>query len=224
MKPFNLKRELTLWVLILIPFIYAAVNWAILPNQVPTHWGISGEPDSWGGKTSILLLPGLNVFCYLLFLLMPVIDPRKTNYTNFPDRIFKIRLLLTVYFAVTGISIIYGGTINNWSFLSKIITSGIFILLAFMGNYMINIKPSWFIGIRNPWTLSNDNVWKQTHLVFGRLMFYGSMLCFVISFFLQGQALVILTTSFLLITVVFSYAYSFWLFKKENNNTGSANA
>ena len=224
MKPFNLKRELILWALMLIPFIYAAISWNSLPNQIPTHWGISGQPDDWGGKVSILLMPGLSVFSYLLFLVMPFIDPRKANYTQFPDRIFKIRLLTIVYFTVTAVSLIYGGTINDWSFHSKLFSSGIFILVALMGNYIINIKPSWFIGIRNPWTLSSDNVWKQTHLVFGRVLFYGSLVCFVISFFLHGHQLPILIIAFMGGTVVLAYAYSFWLFKKEKNHTNGANA
>ena len=215
MKTLNLKRELIIWKMLLMPFIYAAVAWNSLPNQIPTHWGISGQPDDWGGKISILLMPVISLSVYLLFTVLPKLDPRKINYQEFPERMFKWRLLFVVYFTVISISLIYGGTLNDWSFHNKLFTSSIFVLLALVGNYMINLKPTWFIGIRTPWTLSSDHVWKQTHLVFGRIMFYGSLACFAISIFVQGAPLVTLMVVFVLGTAVFGYAYSYWLFKKE---------
>jgi uncharacterized membrane protein len=38
-----------------------------------------------------------------------------------------------------------------------------------MGIVMTNVKPNWFIGIRTPWTLSNEIVWQKTHKLGGVL-------------------------------------------------------
>lgn len=40
--------------------------WPHLPAQVPTHYGLSGHPDAWGGAASVWVLPVLALFTYLL--------------------------------------------------------------------------------------------------------------------------------------------------------------
>lgn len=47
---------------------------------------------------------------------------------------------------------------------------GLFIAL---GSVMRDVRPNWFVGIRNPWTLSSRRSWEQTHRLAGRI-FAGS--------------------------------------------------
>jgi uncharacterized membrane protein len=55
-------------------------SWAILPNTIPTHFGPSGKPDGWGGKESLLLLPGLGIL--LIYVPMTILNrfPHIFNY------------------------------------------------------------------------------------------------------------------------------------------------
>jgi uncharacterized membrane protein len=74
------------------------------------------------------------------------------------------------------------------------------LLLAIMGNYLGNLRPNYFAGIRTPWTLESPETWRATHRLGGRLMFFGSLLLFVLQFFLSESAAVgILVTSVLLL-------------------------
>lgn len=41
--------------------VYVALTYSSLPNIVPTHFGFSGEADSWGSKSSVWTLLGINV-------------------------------------------------------------------------------------------------------------------------------------------------------------------
>ncbi len=34
-----------------------AFHWGDLPDRIPRHFGITGKPDRWGGKGSLLILP-----------------------------------------------------------------------------------------------------------------------------------------------------------------------
>ena len=43
------------------------------------------------------------------------------------------------------------------------------ILFFVMGAIMPRLKPNWFMGIRTPWTLSNETVWIKTHRMGGIL-------------------------------------------------------
>lgn len=55
----------------------------LLPEQIPHHFGFTGEADSWGGKYIIGLEPGLGAVFYLLFLLVR----KKPQWLNFPWKI-----------------------------------------------------------------------------------------------------------------------------------------
>jgi uncharacterized membrane protein len=33
-----------------------AMHWSMLPERIPTHFGVSGNPNGWGGKIMLLLL------------------------------------------------------------------------------------------------------------------------------------------------------------------------
>jgi len=42
--------------------------------------------------------------------------------------------------------------------------------LIVLGNFIGRVRPNWFIGIRTPWTLSSDDVWRRTHRLAARFM------------------------------------------------------
>jgi len=39
--------------------------YSALPATIPTHFNFKGEPDGWGGKGTLLLLPAIGVILYL---------------------------------------------------------------------------------------------------------------------------------------------------------------
>lgn len=126
---------------------------------------------------------------------------------------------MTAFFGAIAIFIIHSD-VKGSSEGAQFIPASIFLLLAMLGNFMINMKPNWFIGIRTPWTLSNDDVWKKTHQVGGRVWFYGGMLCFVLSLFTKPEWTLGLILVFTLGSAAFFVGYSFWLYKSiENNNS-----
>lgn len=53
----------------LITFIYVALNYNSLPENIPTHWGIDGKPDIFSPKTwkSVFLINILNISMVLMF-------------------------------------------------------------------------------------------------------------------------------------------------------------
>ena len=65
--------------------IYGLVagSWSGLMDIVPTHFGISGAPNSWGAKRSIWLLPAAGLFIYLLL----TVATRYPKFVNLPFRV-----------------------------------------------------------------------------------------------------------------------------------------
>ena len=39
--------------------------WLTLPDTIPVHFGISGQPDKWGQKAELLVLPVLGLLLYV---------------------------------------------------------------------------------------------------------------------------------------------------------------
>lgn len=53
--------------------------WDSLPATIPTHFGISGEPDGWGPRWTIILLPLLAIGLYAALTVMARY-PHRMNY------------------------------------------------------------------------------------------------------------------------------------------------
>ncbi len=99
MKQVNRTKEALIWLILLVPFIYAFAIWNKVPQQVPTHFDLNGMPDDYSGKVSALLvLPLINVAIYLLLFFIPRIDPRKKNYAAFGSSYQNIRLIIHLFF------------------------------------------------------------------------------------------------------------------------------
>ena len=60
------------------------------------------------------------------------------------------------------------------------------ILFIIIGNYMWKVKSKWFVGVRTPWTLSNEEVWNKTNRLGGKI-FVGLGLFFIIGVFLPTK-------------------------------------
>lgn len=57
--------------------IGAAVQaWPRLPEVIPMHFDIAGRPDGWGGRGTLLLMPGSSLFLYLLLTLVQRLPAR----------------------------------------------------------------------------------------------------------------------------------------------------
>ena len=46
--------------------LYIALAWKALPEQVPSHYGLSGEADAWKGKNAVLFCPIVGILVYAL--------------------------------------------------------------------------------------------------------------------------------------------------------------
>lgn len=211
----NYKREIPLWVMLVIPFIYCFIIWSHLPDTIPTHFGMNGRPNGWMGRPAIFIMPATGVFLYAVFLVIRLIDPKRKNYESFSEIYYKIRLLLGIFICVLSLIIINSGLTGKILLGMRFFNALIFALFAFLGNYTINVKPNWFIGIRTPWTLSNETVWKKTHLVGGRAMFYGSLICILLTFLLPESFGIVLLIVFGAGISLFATVYSYLLFQKE---------
>lgn len=208
----TLKKEIPFILIALIPFVYLAFIWNQLPETVPMHWNASGKIDRYGSKNGLWLttfmMAGLG---YFLFLVLPKIDP-KGKLNSMGNKLTHLRFAVSIFMSALAVFIIYSTKQSQSKPTFIFILIGL--LFTILGNYFKTIKPNYFIGIRTPWTLENEDVWKKTHLLGGKLWFTGGLLIILFSLLLPENLSLYL---FLGVTIIISavpIVYSYLEFKK----------
>ncbi len=208
-------KESIHWIFIALPFIYLATIYNSLPQEVPIHFNWRGEADDWADKTMLFLLPaGLGLFIYFLMLIVPSIDPKR-KIQEMGSKYFNFRLILTIFFSILSIYLIYvtkEGSLQNPNILGTLIG----LLFIMMGNYFQTVRPNYFIGIRTPWTLENEQVWKKTHRLAGKIWVAGGVVIMILGFLLSNvTAMLIAFFSIVFIIVLIPVVYSYLEFQKK---------
>lgn len=202
----NLKKELPFIALALLPFLYLAYIWNNLPEKIPIHWNGSGKIDRYGEKKELVIMLVMLVgITYFIFLIIPKIDP-KGKLQNMGNKLNTLRMVLTVFMSVLAIYILYSAQQKNSNPQFLFVIIGLF--FSFLGNYFKTVKPNYFIGIKTPWTIENEEVWKKTHLLGGKMWFIGGILMtltFVLPNKIQVYTFLGITAIITIVPVIYSY-------------------
>jgi len=210
------------WVIIIAPAVYLAVIWNKIPDKIATDFDAKGNPDEYGSKAQLWIGIGVigvvSAIIYFLLTYISRIDPKKHAAEN-KDRLLRMAFVIVLFMSVISVTLIHstaseGGIRFNIHFVFA--TMGF--LWAIMGNYMHNIKPNYFAGFRLPWTLENEENWRKTHLVGGKLWFAGGLIIGITWMFSSTTAGLILTFALILIMIIVPFVYSYRLYKKQKSS------
>jgi uncharacterized membrane protein len=211
-----------IWLVALVPAAYVAVIWNKLPEKVAMHFDINGNPDRYGNKTELvgvtLLLFIISIGVYYLMLNIYRIDPKRYAKENSP-RFQKIGFTVAVFLSALTTFIIYSATHNGARMDINLVLAGVSVLLAVIGNYMPNLKPNYFAGMRLPWTLENPDNWRATHALAGKIWFLGGLGLSVICFLLPQKAAFIVFITAVMLMVMIPAVYS-WRFYQKQKKAG----
>jgi len=142
-----------------------------LPPRVATHWGLHGEPNGYSARgVAAFGIPLLILVVHGVFRLAPRIDPRRANYAKFIDTYWLIGNAILLFLGGVYALIIANGLGHRVN-TAMVVPLGVGVLFMFFGNYLARVEPNWFVGIRTPWTLSSDTVWRKTHRTGGWVFF-----------------------------------------------------
>ena len=209
----SIQKELTAISIVLIPLIYILLIWDQLPDKVAMHWNIEGNIDRYGSKFELLVVAGLlPLVTYVTLLIVPKIDPKK-KIASMGKKYHQIKVFLVSFMSILSIFIVYSAkqeNIFNPNYLILII--GLFYIV--LGNYFKTIKANYFIGIRTPWTLENEKIWKETHRLGGVLWFSGGSLVVLLSLLLPKELAFKVFIGVTVFISIIPVLYSYWLYRK----------
>lgn len=141
----------------------SAYFYSQLPETMATHWNASGQADgsmakSWGA----FLVPALTLALLGLFVLIPKIDPLGENVQAFSQQYGLFVVLFTAFMAYVHALVLLWNLGYRFEF-TTVLAPAIAALYYYLGTLMDHVQRNWFVGVRTPWTLSDDTVWRRTH-------------------------------------------------------------
>jgi len=144
------------------------------PDQVPTHWNISGKIDAYGSKGTLLIWPAMPLFGLLMLVGLPWLSPKNFKIDAFRETFNYIMVVVACLFGYMAFVITYATLNPSWD-LTRPLFGGMFLSFGLLGNLMGKVQKNFFVGIRTPWTLASDKVWTATHRLGARLMTIGGL-------------------------------------------------
>ena len=198
--------------LLAAPFVALAIYWNDLPTRVPIHWDLRGQINGWSAKMpGMLIIPLTALGTNVLLHILPRFDPRLRRTSEeegvMPAILPIVRIatlgLLDIIFLVQ-IAASLGRSIPS----ARMIVSSVLVFFIVLGNYLGNVRPNYFVGIRTPWTLENSATWRATHRLGGRLMFFGALVLLIAQFLVSEEVFAWLFVASTLSFVAWGFVYS----------------
>lgn len=195
----------------------AIVTWGIalpiMPDYIPMQYTSGGE-EIWGTNKYLagLSLIALMLLVYLIAILKPKIDPMKESYPFFKKFYFTSIFFTELLIYIVGILL----TLKAMDYSINIQTISICLvgfIFLFVGNFLPKIPTNWFVGIKNPWTISDDDVWIKIHRHTGKIYMIVGLI-----FLIMGLLNIInwyLIVIIIIICAVYPHISSFIIFRNK---------
>jgi len=194
-----------------------------LPDLVPTHFDMAGNPNGYTAKPmGAFILPLILAGLGLLLSVLPKISPRGYAMESF-RRAFEIVSISTLVIVVIRGVVALLQALGWRPPIDRIVLPGIGALFIIIGNFMGKLRRNFFFGIRTPWTLASEEVWLRTHRLGGPLFVAGGIILMFGAFLGGGPALIIpVVVILVIIPVVYSYVIYRRLDRDESDSHGAA--
>ncbi len=207
------KSYLIISIIILTSLATGFYFYPQVPDKMASHWNAKGEVDGYMSKFwGVFLMPIIILAMFLLFLLVPKIDPLKANIEKFRKYFDIFIIFISLFLLYIYLLTLFWNKGMRFD-MGQVMMPAVGLLIFYCGVLISKAKRNWFIGIRTPWTLSNDTVWEKTHRLGGKLFKISGIVI------LLGILLKNLMIWFVLIPVIVSsiylVVYSYFEFQRE---------
>jgi uncharacterized membrane protein len=187
-------------------FLFSAAVYLWLPDQIPSHWNLAGEVASTMSKTwGAFMMPLIVLGLYGVFRVIPALSPKGYGIDAANSGFVGIRVAVFALFALLNLLILLaalGVPIAMGSAVSMAVGG----LLAVLGWFLDRLPRNFYVGIRTPWTIVDEDNWTRTHRL-GKWLFMAAGLVMVVGGIMGANAFVIVAAALAagLVPMVYSY-------------------
>ena len=204
------KQAILSTLVCLLPIILGLLLYKKLPDQLPTHFDMNGNPDSYSPKAlACFAFPSglalINLFTHFIINS----DPKKQNANIVIKAIglWAVPVSSLIFIPVT----LFKGLGYNVP-ITIICSALVGLLFIITGNYMPKSRQSYTVGIRLPWTLDNEENWNKTHRFSGFIWVLGGLAIIINTFI--GSLYIMLAVIALM--VILPIIYSYLLYRRQS--------
>jgi uncharacterized membrane protein len=173
------------WGVIILSWVIAFLALPYLPEVIPVHWGLYGEANGFSDRLSGTFgLPAILTLIMVLLIVLPRYNSMRFSIAAFQD-IYAIIIFATIsmFFCIEVLALLIALGVDLPVVMIMPMLIGI--LFIVMGAMMPHIGRNTTMGIRLPWTLESEDIWKKTH-EHGRSVFIGAGVLVVLGSLVAG--------------------------------------
>jgi uncharacterized membrane protein len=209
------------WGVVVLSWVIAFLALPHLPDVIPIHWGLHGEANGFAGKVSGTLgLPVIITLVMALMIVLPRFDRMQFSLEAFRD-IYAMFIFATIAMVFSIEVMVIVSALGVDLPVVTIISLLMGFLFIVMGGLMPHIGRNTTMGIRLPWTLASESVWKKTHDYGGRLFMAAGVLV-VLGSLVAGTWAMALMLVLVLGVTLYVCIWSYRLAKREALTAGGA--
>lgn len=209
----NKRGTAAIWILAILPLALYAAAFPFLPDRIPMHWDVDGSV-SYQGKGSLFWMAALSPLLAAMLFALPKIDPKKNNYRRFLKYYSFFGIFLMAFLLICDLIVLSESFFPGRISVGTAVQALVGVLLLFLGNMMPKIKSNFFMGLKNPWTLSNPDVWNRAHRLSGALLFATGLVILLTCFWLPPAFSFWLTGGMAVLTVLVPTVFSYIWYQK----------
>lgn len=199
----NLKTIIATALITLSPIVIGLIMWDKLPEQIATHFGVSGEADAYSSKAfAVFGLPLILLAIHAVCILATKLDPKHSNIT---DKNFKFVLWITPLLSLLLCVLCFTYSINNTVPVVTILIIFMGVLFVIIGNLMPKVKQNYSLGIKIPPTLHDKENWYKTHRFAGKIWVIGGVIICLTAVFENIFVFMAITLVIAFAPMVYSY-------------------
>ncbi|MGN6210063.1 SdpI family protein [Asticcacaulis sp.] len=202
--------SLGLWLGVVLFCLWARYQ---LPDApIATHFSVDGQPNGYMPRDVALAFgPALMLGFGLLLWVLPALSPKAASLKRSQSAFDAAQLAIIAFLTVVHIVVVLKALGVQMDIIS-ILSLGTGFLFLIIGNLLPKTRFNYFMGVRTPWTLSDERVWDRTHRLAGPLFMLAGLATILAACLLpQSWQINVLLTSTLgaaLIACVYSYLVS----------------
>lgn len=214
------KNYIASIVVLILQLIIVLILGYSLPQdaKLPVHWNIRGQIDNYASR-NVAIIPFwlFNLGLFLLLMFSGKLSPvHRQNKERYEASIQPLAFGLVLFFAIFHVYILLLGKYPRWQEQTQFIFVLMGLLFIFLGNLLPRIPRNYIAGIKVPWTLYSDTIWRKTSRLGGYCFVFLGLLMLVKGLLnITAMWMNFLLLAVLVIVVFVPIIYAFILFKSN---------
>jgi uncharacterized membrane protein len=213
--PLN-RRTLAGGAIVALLTAVSAVAYPDLPERMAIHFDAAGQPDSYLARPyAVAVGPVAGLGALVLFQVLPRLDPLGENVAGF-QRYYDLLAVVTVGVLAYVHGLVLAYNLGYRFDVATLVVPVVAVTFVVAGYVIENAKQNWFVGIRTPWTLSDEEVWTATHERTGVLFKLAGLVA--LSALVFPEYLTLLLVGPAAAVALFGTVYSYVVYRRKSRD------